>query len=312
MRMRRAQQPRVQHARQLHVDGVAARAGHLGAAVDARHRLADHGQACALGGERRRLVGGNARSISPSDTLAMPSGIFLRARVGAPWSGPSVARRVERRRRTPADRCRSGRGGRRSRPSRRRRRMRIALEQRRAAHHQAGRAEAALHRVVRDEGGLHRVQRIALGQALDGGDLARRRRRARAVMQEATGAPSSQTVQAEQAPRSQPILVPVSSSASRKASARVVLGSTESAQGVPLTLRVMGTASGPTVSSSAACATPSGRVSSKTVVAAPTPEPRRNERRDICPCCSIDLVPDYSLVRSGRQAQRSHLPRCKN
>ena len=54
------------------------------------------------------------------------------------------------------------------------------------------------------------------------------------VMQLATTSPSSQTVQAEQAPRSQPIFVPVSPSASRSTSTRVVAGSAD-AHGRPLT-----------------------------------------------------------------------------
>ena len=52
------------------------------------------------------------------------------------------------------------------------RRIGIAVDQGRAAHHEARRAEAALHGVVRDERRLHRVQRFALREALDGGDLA--------------------------------------------------------------------------------------------------------------------------------------------
>ena len=39
------------------------------------------------------------------------------------------------------------------------------------AHDLARRAEAALEAVMVDEGGLHRMQRVAVGQALDGGDL---------------------------------------------------------------------------------------------------------------------------------------------
>src|SRR5579859_4648045 len=49
--------------------------------------------------------------------------------------------------------------------------MRIPLEQRRAAHYHAWRAEAALHRVVANEGRGQRLHVLIFGDALDGGDL---------------------------------------------------------------------------------------------------------------------------------------------
>ena len=57
MRMRRAQQPAMQHARQLDIDREARGAGHLGPAIDPRHRLADHRSAdrsSAAAAPRRR------------------------------------------------------------------------------------------------------------------------------------------------------------------------------------------------------------------------------------------------------------------
>src|SRR4030095_10049262 len=55
-------------------------------------------------------------------------------------------------------------------------------------------------------------------------------------MQLATTSPSSQTVHAEQAPRSQPIFVPVSPSSSRSTSTSVVAASTCTVQRRPLTV----------------------------------------------------------------------------
>ena len=66
-------------------------------------------------------------------------------------------------------------------------------------------------------------------------------------MQEATGVPSSHTVQAEQAPRSQPILVPVRSSGPRNTSASVALGSTLTSRVTPFTVNVIETAPGPAI-----------------------------------------------------------------
>ena len=55
VRQRRAQDARMQHARQLDVHGEAHRAGDLGSAIAARHRLADHLKR-AVDRERRRFV----------------------------------------------------------------------------------------------------------------------------------------------------------------------------------------------------------------------------------------------------------------
>ena len=76
---------------------------------------------------------------------------------------------------------------------------------------------------------LHRVQLVALGETLDRRDLRARRLRPPASCRSRCGAPSSQTVQAEQAPRLQAILVPVSPSGPRNASASVMRGSTRRA-----------------------------------------------------------------------------------
>jgi len=48
----------------------------------------------------------------------------------------------------------------------------IALQQGGAAHNHAGSAKAALHGVVLDEGSLHLMHGVAVGEALDGCDLA--------------------------------------------------------------------------------------------------------------------------------------------
>ena len=66
------------------------------------------------------------------------------------------------------------------------------------------------------------------------------------IEHDATGAPSSSTVQAEQEPRSQPIFVPVKSSGPRNTSANVARGSTATVRVAPLTRSVIGVASGPT------------------------------------------------------------------
>src|SRR5687768_11027013 len=59
---------------------------------------------------------------------------------------------------------------------------------------------------------------------------------------------SIHTVQAEQAPRSQPTLVPVRPRPSRRNSTSVVAGSANAVRGSPLTCRLRGAACGPNVS----------------------------------------------------------------
>jgi len=98
-------------------------------------------------------------------------------------------------------------------------------------------------------------------------------------MHDATGAPSSQTVQAEQAPRSQPILVPVRSSGPRSTSASVTRGSTFTARATPLTVKVSDTTPGPTIAGSSA-ATALRASPSSAMLPAATPAPPRNDRRD--------------------------------
>src|ERR1019366_7639072 len=152
---------------------------------------------------------------------------------------------------------------------------RIAFEQRRATHHETRRAEPALHGVMRDESRLHGMQLV----------IVRLPTSIASIIQAAIGFPSSQTVQAEQAPRSQPTLVPVKSSESRNASANVVFGSMNSECDTLFTSSVSGTGPGPTASRSAACASEARKsgnvVSSITVLAAPIPEPLKNDRRDM-------------------------------
>src|SRR5271157_2057587 len=58
-------------------------------------------------------------------------------------------------------------------------------------------------------------------------------------MQEQTGVPSSQTVQAEHAPRLQAIFVPVRPSGPRRTSASVARESTFTGRSAPFTLRTM-------------------------------------------------------------------------
>ena len=55
VRVRRTQQPRMQHAGELDVDGEARGASHLGAPIDPRDRLADDGKTIVRR-QRRRLV----------------------------------------------------------------------------------------------------------------------------------------------------------------------------------------------------------------------------------------------------------------
>src|SRR4051812_17369366 len=71
------------------------------------------------------------------------------------------------------------------------------------------------------------------------------------VRQELIRCPSTSTVQAPQAPRSQPFFVPVRASRSRSASSKVVRGSTNTVCACPLTRSVTGTSSGPTLGTAA-------------------------------------------------------------
>src|SRR5215211_2935283 len=105
------------------------------------------------------------------------------------------------------------------------------------------------------------------------------------VIQLATTSPSTHTVQAEQAPRSQPILVPVRPRLSRKTSANIVPGSTRTGSVRPLTDKESATAPGPStcgglMRSPAAAGTPKPPSRSATL-AAESPAPLKNVRRDI-------------------------------
>ena len=160
---------REQHPGQPHVGRVARGAGDLEASVEARRGLADDGELVARR-PGRRLVGGALALVPASSASCRTAACADHLGAGRRLS----ARRRPWPRRRPWGRCRSGRGC-------RRRRcctsssvgLAVALEQGRAAHDHARRAEAALHGVVGDERLLDRVQLLAVGQALDGGDLAR-------------------------------------------------------------------------------------------------------------------------------------------
>jgi len=135
--------------------------------------------------------------------------------------------------------------------------------------------------IVIDEGLLYRVQRVALRETFDGRD-APGADIDRSIMQAQTGKPSSQTVQAEQAPRLHAILVPVRPKGPRSASASVMLGSARSVRVAPLTSNVIGTASGPTPADPtfSACDPATSVSLSMVAPAVVRAEPRRKERRD--------------------------------
>jgi hypothetical protein len=61
------------------------------------------------------------------------------------------------------------------------------------------------------------------------------------TMHDATHAPSSHTVQAELAPRSQPLFAPLTSSGPRSTSANVAFGSTRTERTTPLPVSAIGT-----------------------------------------------------------------------
>ena len=109
----------------------------------------------------------------------------------------------------------------------------IALDELRATHDHARRAEAALQGVVLDESLLHRVQYLA-GASPSIVVIALPRTSSANVMQLAMTSPSTQTVHAEQAPRSHPTFVPVSPSVSRSTSTSVVAGSARTLRASPL------------------------------------------------------------------------------
>jgi len=102
-------------------------------------------------------------------------------------------------------------------------------------------------------------------------------------MHEQTGFASSHTVHAEQAPRSQPIFVPVKPSGPRRASANVMRGSTVSLCTSPLTCRSITTSPGPTdcgTSRSLGAAANEGVALIMVAPAVVRAEPSKNERRD--------------------------------
>ena len=98
------------------------------------------------------------------------------------------------------------------------------------------------------------------------------------TVQEGTGWSPSITVHAPQAPRSQPVLVPVSPRPSRSASTSVVRGSTLRRCGSPLTFSSMSTAPGPNRFASPFAAV---SIASPSSAAHPvsTPAPLTNPRR---------------------------------
>src|SRR5450830_973359 len=103
------------------------------------------------------------------------------------------------------------------------------------------------------------------------------------TIQEAIGVPSSHTVHAEQAPRSQPIFVPVKSSGPRNASASVMCGGTAMVRTAPLIRSGSGTASGPIIAASAffsARAVDAARLVWSMTPPAVAPAPVRNDRRE--------------------------------
>ena len=172
---------------------------------------------------------------------------------------------------------------------------RHAVKECRAAHDHPRRAKAALQGVMLDERLLHRMQRVALRQTLDRGDGARAdidgEHHARADRM-----PSTNTVHAPQAPRSQAILVPVRPSGPRNTSARVARGSTRSVRATPLTCKVTGTESGPppdalVLSAVSAWARSADVALTIVAPAVVTAEPRRNERRD-----KLFSTPNLSLT----------------
>ena len=102
-------------------------------------------------------------------------------------------------------------------------------------------------------------------------------------MQEQTGMPLSQTVQAEQAPRLHPIFVPVRPSGPRRASANVMRGSTSNLCVLPLTARLIATACGPTGCASVSRGSATVMDDAVFIMVAPAverAEPRRNDRRE--------------------------------
>ena len=97
MRMRRAQQARMQHAGQLDVDGEGRGAGHFGAGIDARDRFANERE-LRVRWQRRRLVDRNLALIVRQRHAGDADRIILRAicrRHGQPF--PFVPARASRR-----------------------------------------------------------------------------------------------------------------------------------------------------------------------------------------------------------------------
>lgn len=102
----------------------------------------------------------------------------------------------------------------------------------------AGRAVAALEAIMLDEGLLQRVRRALGAETLDGGDgTALKLHRKREAGQERW--PSTSTVQAPQAPWSQPFLVPDGCSLSRSRSSKETRGSSGRSTSVPFTAIVI-------------------------------------------------------------------------
>ncbi len=120
------------------------------------------------------------------------------------------------------------------------------------------------------------------------------------IMQEQTGAPSSQTVQAEHAPRLHAILVPVSPSGPRSASASVIWFGARNARSAPFTLSAI--ISGPDVSTAGAEEIAAAGIAF--VAAAPTlasADPRNNALRETR---TGDFFAFADIARPPRAARR--------
>ena len=191
---------RVEHPRQAHVARVCRPAGDALDRVDARRRAADRGRA--------------VRRVAPAPA----------ARRGA--AGAPTPRRAPPRRSGCS--WRSGTGCRSSaaRTSAARRLRVSAVEQRRARHQLARRAEPALRCVVIDERLLQVRQAAVRARAPRRSRSTGRAPRRPAGCTSRPGFPSISTVHAPHSPRSQPILVPVSPRWSRSTSASVQRSST--------------------------------------------------------------------------------------
>ncbi len=271
VRIGRGEEPGVEHARELHVDGVAGGAGGLLDAVGAEHAsLADD----LVLFERVRVgdlvVEGLEHPLLLVDLLRL----ITHGRHPLPWPTGPRGRPRHWPCRPPAHRSRRwwGRSGRRrtivclnqsaeypgglgDRPEVGRigpaaaevahhgfldlvdGGVGIAVEEGLGRHDEARRAETALHAAVLDVGVDERV--IGSGDALDSLDGVAPSHSMASIMHERTGRPSMITLQAPQAPSAQNSLVPVRPSFSIRTYCSVHCGSTANWWTSPLTASVI-------------------------------------------------------------------------